>query len=194
MSDEEVMAQMEKWLKTSLSGTRTLGRRLKAIASSRYMAHRLLQTVRRPLKEKGASWHLQHLLVSSNFPRLKPRTSPLPKAHLPRGAAVCTGERAHVPLHVARVHVAGCIRMHDIRWERDTRLLDACMCATEKPVFNRAASRSAIVYARYVRQCIIAPSFAALPRIFRRRRKEEIREERISSNAEILSLGSLFLW
>lgn len=54
MSDEEVMAQMEKWLKTSLSGTRTLGRRLKAIASSRYMAHRLLQTVRRPLKEKGA--------------------------------------------------------------------------------------------------------------------------------------------
>lgn len=52
VSDEEVMAQMEKWLKTSLLGA--LGRRLKAIASSRYMAHRLLQTVHRPLKEKGA--------------------------------------------------------------------------------------------------------------------------------------------
>lgn len=73
--------------------------------SLRYTAHRLFQTAG---KGKGgpASWHLQHLLVSSNFPRLKPRTSPLPKVRLPRGAAVCTGERAHVPLHVARVHVA----------------------------------------------------------------------------------------
>lgn len=85
--------------------------------------------------------------------------------------------------------------MHDIRWEHDTRLVDACMCATEKPVFNRAA----IVYARYVRRCIITPLKSRVsPRAFAPNFSKEKGEESGSggfrSNAEILSLDFLFLW
>lgn len=111
------------------------------MAAGRRAVPSSVETVATARKEgPSLPWHLQHLLVSSKFPRAKP-DSPLCEVRASHVAPVCECTCRTPASQLGVYTVIRCIRMHDIRWEHDMlpRRVDAevhetaaagCMCAT----------------------------------------------------------------
>lgn len=101
-----------------------------------------------------ASWHLQHLLVSSNFPRAKP-DSPLCEVSASHVAPLCECICEYMGEHVGYirdrwVHTYARHQVGTRHAAASSRCRGGLHVRHEKPVFNRAAFWKAIVYARYV--------------------------------------------